>query len=619
MTRPAMSDFARETWGMLRQARGLWGLIPRRARWTLALAVVLMAVAGASNTAIPLLLGRLVDAVRQSAAGAQGEAGAPNLLHTVAYWLFLMAIAYLLREMLGVGRRLLVDETCTRLEKHLFVRLVSHALMTDRACLSQEKIGTLHGRMLRNVTGSVRFLRLGCLDFLPALLAGSFAAAAVFAKQPWLGLVTVLVIPISTYITLRQLMSQKGVRVALLRCREEMDGTVVEQLGGIDYIRAANKHRHETARVARAAESLRRKEIRHHFVMSLYGAGKALIEGLFHVLVLGISVYLATLGRASVGDILTFSMLFTSVMTPLAEVHRMIDEGHESSLLVSELLKMLHEPIDPCYRKLPAREPDLQNGQPIIRVANLAVDYALPRGGRRRAIEGISLEIRRGEIVGIAGKSGCGKTTFLRALMRLVHASDGHAELGGVPLEALPCDTFARVLGYVGQSPFVFSSTVSENIAYEREGASPEEILHAAEIACLDREIMETPEGFNSPITERGQNLSGGQRQRLALARIILKKPPILILDEATSALDTISEGRIQQWLASARGSQTVILVAHRLSTLLHTDRILVFSEGRIVEDGTYHELVERGGVFTELVRNGEGQMSDVESPLPGH
>src|SRR5258707_15316541 len=113
-----------------------------------------------------------------------------------------------------------------------------------------------------------------------------------------------------------------------------MDGTVVEQLGGIDYIRTANKHRHETARVARAAEALRSRELRHHLVMSLYGSGKAVVEGSFHVLVLGVSVFFAATGRISIGDILTFSMLFVSVMAPLAELHRVIDEGHESSLLV---------------------------------------------------------------------------------------------------------------------------------------------------------------------------------------------------------------------------------------------------------------------------------------------
>ncbi|MBI3862352.1 MAG: ABC transporter ATP-binding protein [Planctomycetia bacterium] len=605
------TESKQEILGILRRARNLWEMIPPRPRWTLILAVALMALGGLSNTAIPLLLGKLVDSVRRTADGTEGG-HVQDFLKIAFSSLALIGIAYLLREALQVGRRVLVEDTCTRFEKHLFVRLVGHSMMTDREALSKEKIGTMHGRMLRNVSGSVRFLRIGFLDFLPALLAGSFAFLAVTIKSPWLGLATAGVIPISTWITLRQLMSQKGVRLELLRYREDLDGTVVEQLGGIDYIRAANTHRQETARVARAAESLRRKELRHHFQMSLYGSGKALIEGLFHVFVLGIAVYLATIGRISVGDILTFSMLFLSVMAPLAEVHRMIDEGHESSLLVDELLKMLKEPIDRCYRKEAKRQPVLDSTRPVIRVENLAVDYPLPQGGRRRAIEGVSLEIRHGEIIGIAGKSGCGKSTLLRALMRLVHPSDGRAEVAGVPLESLACESFAQILGYVGQSPFVFSSTVGENIAYEREGASLEEIREAARTACLDDEIMKIPGGFSAQLAERGQNLSGGQKQRLALARVILKNPPILILDEATSALDTISEGRIQQWLTAARGSQTVILVAHRLSTLLHTDRILVFHEGRIVESGTYPELVERGGVFTELVTSAGQTVHDL-------
>jgi ATP-binding cassette subfamily B protein len=415
------------------------------------------------------------------------------------------------------------------------------------------------------------------------------------------------VVPVSMYITMRQLMSQKGVRIDLLKYREELDGTVVEQLEGIDYIRTANKHDHETSRVERAAEALRSKELGHQFVMSLYGSSKALIEGLFHVTVLGIAVYLAATGRVSFGDILTLSMLFLGVMAPLAEVHRMIDEGHESSLLVAELLEMLSAPIDRCYQTTETKEPALDHEQMIV-VKDLSVDYALPTGGSRRALEGVSLDIRRGEIIGIAGRSGCGKSTFLRALMRLVHVSNGQAVVGGVPLESVDCESFAQLLGYVGQSPFVFSSTVEENIAYERDGASAEQILEAARSACLEQEIEEFPGGIHASVAEKGQNLSGGQKQRLALARVFLKDPPILILDEATSALDTISEGRIQSWLASQRGHRTVILVAHRLSTLRYTDRILVFDDGRIAESGPYDELVARGGIFTELVKSANGQ-----------
>ena len=186
----------------------------------------------------------------------------------------------------------------------------------------REKVGALHGRMLRSVSGLVRFLRLSFLDFFPAILTGLFALLAVVSKQPRLGLIMAGVVPVGLLLVVRQLVSQKGIRLQLLRSKEGLDGTVVEQLNGIDYIRAANTIPREVGRVEKAAEAVRSKEIRHHLAMSLFGCGKALNEGFFHVLVLGFAVYLAMSGRISVGDILTFSMLFLSVMSPLAEVHR---------------------------------------------------------------------------------------------------------------------------------------------------------------------------------------------------------------------------------------------------------------------------------------------------------
>ncbi len=602
-----LARYGRELASILRRARQLWQLTPRFQKGTLAAGMMLIMIGGLANTAIPLLLGRLVDSVSgKPSPGAVSEQHAQVALRTVLYFLTLIGGAYLLREAIQVARRFLVEYTCTHLEKHLLVRLVSHLLMADLSALSKEKIGTLHGRILRNIAGSVRFLRVSCLDFLPALVSGTFALTAVFVKGPWVGLLLVGVIPLSVLLTMRQLVSQKGVRIDLLRNRDELDGTVVEQLQGIDYIRAANTHKHETRRVARAAERLRARELQHQFVMSLYGSGKALIEGLFHVLVLGTAVYLAAIGRISVGDILMFSMLFLNVMAPLSEIHRMIDEGHESSLLVAELVKMLKEPIDRCYLTKTPHSPVL-DGSDVIVVENLVVDYAPDEANRRRALDGVSLRIRPGEIIGIAGRSGCGKSTLLRVLLRLVHPSDGRAEVAGVPLDVLDRESMAKLLGYVGQSPFVFSSTIEENIAYERLGATLEEIRDAARRACIEDEILEFPGGFSATIAEHGQNLSGGQKQRLALARVFLKNPPVLILDEATSALDTINEGRIQQWLIAERGKRTVILVAHRLSTLLHADRIFVFDAGRIVEIGSYHELVNQGGFFTELVRSAGG------------
>jgi ATP-binding cassette subfamily B protein len=449
-------------------------------------------------------------------------------------------------------------------------------------------------------------------------MMGSFALVAALSKEPRIALAMVGVIPVSVALTMWQLVTQKGVRLGLMRSREAMDGTVVEQLGGLDYIRAADTHRQEVRRVARAAERRRVKELRHHFEMSLFGCGKALNEGFFHLLVIACAIYLFVHGGIKYGDILTFSVLYLNVMAPLNEVHRFIDEAHESSLKVGDLVEILTRPIDPSFKPVDAREPQIAVGTPLFSAQDLVVDYVTVDGKTRRALHSVSLVIHHGETIGVAGRSGCGKTTWLRVLMRLTHRSGGAVELGSVPLDCITRKDIGKLIGYVGQNPFMFAGSIAENIAYGREDATRDEIVRAAQMACIHDEIEAMPGGYDSVIAERGQNLSGGQRQRIALARVFLKNPPILILDEGTSALDNISERRVQEAIDAARSDRTVILVAHRLTTLRNTDRIFVFDDGRVVETGTYDELVDGGGAFSDLVRSAAGESSPdgMRSPL---
>jgi ATP-binding cassette, subfamily B, bacterial len=522
--------------------------------------------------------------------------------------LAIIGAAYLIRESMNVLRRYLVENTCTRIDKDMYVRVVAHLMKVDLNVLAQDHVGALYGRINRSVEGLVRFLRVTFLEFVPALLTGSFALMATLSQQPSIALAMLGVIPFSLALTLCQIITQKGIRLELLRTREAMDGTVVEQLGGIDYVRAADTHRQEVRRVARVAERRRSKELKHHFEMSLFGAGKAINEGLFHVLVLAFAVYLCIQGRGGSGEIMMYSMLFLNVMTPLSEVHRFIDEGHESSLKIGDLIGLLTVPIDRSFRMAEAPvDPRLVLGEPLFVSEGLKVEFPVPGRPSRRALNGLSVTIRHGETIGVAGRSGCGKTTWLRTLMRLVHACGGEATLGGVPLERVSRKAIGELIGYVGQSPFLFAGTVAQNIAYGSKGVTAETIQRAAEMACIHDEIMMMPAGYRSRVAERGQNLSGGQRQRIALARVFLKNPPILILDEGTSALDNTSERLVQNAINEARVDRTVILVAHRLTTLRDSDCILVFDDGRIAETGTYTELVHRGGVFAELVRSAEG------------
>jgi ATP-binding cassette subfamily B protein len=595
---------------ILGYAGTVWQMIPWRQKLTFFVAAVLMAAVSACNIGFPLLLGQLVDLARPEHA----DEGRATLLRAAASILGSIAALYVLREAVQLVRRYMIEAACTRLEQLMTVRVIGHMMKADLSAFTQDKLGALQGRISRTTVGFVRFVRLALLDFLPPLVTGAFAIIAALAKQPLLAVVMAGVVPISLWLTVRQISSQKGVRLRLIRGRENIDGAVVELLGGIDYVRAANTEDHELKRIGAAARGLRTLEKGHHFQMSLYGCARALNEGFFHILVLGLAVFLAVHGYITYGDILTFSILFLNVMAPLNEVHRGLDEGHECSLQVADLVAMLDQEPDRSFSPKKVEPPQVESDRPLLEANNLVVEYATP-AGVRRALDGVSLAIRHGETIGLAGPSGCGKTTLLRVLLRLTHPSAGTVRVGGVPIAHLSRPDIGRLIGYVGQNPFVFSGTVAENIAYGVAGANPEAVEAAARRAYIHDEIMAMPDGYQAQVAERGANLSGGQRQRLALARVFLKDPPVLILDEGTSALDTISERQIKKAIDLARRDRTVILVAHRLSTLKDADRILVFQGGRVVEEGTFLELSLQDGVFAELVRCSE-LMADETRPL---
>jgi subfamily B ATP-binding cassette protein MsbA len=221
--------------------------------------------------------------------------------------------------------------------------------------------------------------------------------------------------------------------------------------------------------------------------------------------------------------------------------------------------------------------------------------------GDRAVLEEINFTLRRGERLGIAGESGSGKSSLINLVFRFYDPTTGEIEIDGVPLNQVRTAELRRQLALVSQDILLFNATVAENIAFGRQGATRDEVIAAARDAYAHSFIEQLPQGYDTPLGERGQRLSGGQRQRIAIARAFVRNAPILVLDEATAALDAQSEAEVQKAIDHLAEHRTVICVAHRLSTLRAMERILVLSHGRIVEQGSFEELLAQRGLFTAM------------------
>jgi ATP-binding cassette subfamily B protein len=280
------------------------------------------------------------------------------------------------------------------------------------------------------------------------------------------------------------------------------------------------------------------------------------------------------------------------LLWPLTSIGEVLDLYQRAMASVRRILHLLDE--EPLTRPGPVSLPAVRGELELHRVR---AGY----GEGPDVLREVDLRIPAGEVHAVVGATGAGKSTLLRMLLRFADPRSGRVTLDGVDLRELEWETLRGRIGYVAQDVFLFEGTVAENIAYGRPGASAEQVRTAARQAAADEFIDRMPEGYETWVGERGVTLSGGQRQRLALARAILRDPAVLILDEATSAVDNETEAAIQRSLAEVTEGRTTVLVAHRLSTVRHADRIWVLDRGEVAEAGTHDELVARDGLYADL------------------
>lgn len=572
--------------------KSIFALLPRKQKSGFFLILLILAVSAVLSQLTPLAIGYLTDHVL---------AGQNASFASVAPILVAILVVNIVNELIKVARRLIVEDTATQAEKTARQRAALSLLMAPLSYFRAHMTGNIHGRLNRSLEGTVKLIKLMFMDFAPAVTTGLAAVVTIFTQLPVsVACLVVLVIPVGTFIVLRQIGTQKGIRVELMDTKADMDGAMVELLGGIETIRALDSAQTEGARIEARSEQLRKKEMRHHRAMAFYDCLKFVNEAFFSVLVIGLSVLLASRGAITVGTVLTAYLCFTQLTGPLRELHRILDEFSECVVLANDYFQLSDLPLDFSYQDEGASKAQTPRDNSVTLKD---VRFAYPEKPDQLILNDIVLAIPAGKFIGIAGPSGCGKSSLIKVIDKLEEAQ-GEVLLGGVPLDSLSRTVLAENVALVPQTPFLTADTVYHNICYgmKRE-VSPEEVREAARKANIAADIEQLEGGYQFVLAEGGTNLSGGQRQRIALARIFLKKPRILILDEATSALDNTSEKRIQAEIEKMKEEcgTTVLSIAHRLSTLQNCDEIIVMDKGCIVQRGTYRELESAPGLFRDM------------------
>ena len=337
-----------------------------------------------------------------------------------------------------------------------------------------------------------------------------------------------------------------------------------------------------------------RAAVRNETSLAWLNVGQSLITNLMMAGAMAYSVWGWSVGRFSPGDVVVVNTLLAQLFRPLdmlGMVYRTIRQGLIDMEAMFDLVDTPAEVVDA------PGAPDLSVGAGEVRFENVSFAY----DPERQILHDVSFTIAPGSTLAVVGPSGAGKSTLSRLLFRFYDVRGGRITIDGQDLRDVTQASLRRAIGIVPQDTVLFNDTIGYNIGYGREGASQAEIEGAARGAAIHAFIAGLPDGYEAMVGERGLKLSGGEKQRVAIARTLLKDPPILILDEATSALDSRTEAAIQETLQKVERGRTSIVIAHRLSTVVDADQILVLDQGRVAERGTHAQLLRRGGLYAEM------------------
>lgn len=579
--------------------------------------LVLSIVGAALAVATPVLAGRVVDEI---VAGS-----APRVVVVLA---LLIAGVAVLDAAIGLVTRWLSASIGEGLILDLRTAVFDHVQRMPVAFFTRTRTGALVSRLNNDVIGAQR--------------AFSTTLSGVVGNFVMLVLTLVVMVGISWRVTLLALVllpvfvvpaRRMGGRLASIQ-REAADhnATMGNQMTerfsapGATLVKLFGRPDQESAEFAVRARRVAQIGVRTAMVQTTFVTALTLVSALAVALVYGLGGYYALTGRLDAGDVVALSLLLTRLYAPLTSLASARVDVMAALVSFERVFEILD--LEPLIQDRPgAREvpegpvsvelDDVRFSYPSadrVSLASLEDVATLDTRGGEEVLHGVSLRAEPGHLVALVGSSGAGKSTIAQLVSRLYDVDSGAVRLAGVDVRDLSAEAIRGAVGMVTQDGHLFHDSIRGNLLFARPDATEEEVWDALERARLGDLVRSLPDGLATVVGERGYRLSGGERQRLTIARLLLKRPRVVVLDEATASLDSTSEAAVQAALAEVLAGRTALVIAHRLSTVRAADRILVVEDGQIVEQGTHAELLAAGGRYQELYRT---QFADTDDGVP--
>ncbi|MEE3718306.1 ABC transporter ATP-binding protein [Tumidithrix elongata RA019] len=565
------------------------------------------------DLAPPALIGAAVDVVVQKKDSLIAHMGIVDIPSQLLALSLVSAVIWGLESIFEYAFARLWRNLAQNIQHDLRLDAYSHLQELELAFFEERSTGGLMSILSDDINQLERFLDGGANEVLQVTTTVLIIGGAFFYLAPSVAGMAILPMPFILWGSIA-FQSRLAPRYATVREKVSLlNGQLSNNLSGITTIKSFTTEAYEKKRIE--IESNRYRQSNRHAI-ALSAAFVPLIRiavfaGFIAILYLGGIETVA--GRLSVGAYSVMVFLTQRLLWPLTRLGETLDQYQRAMASTNRVLDLLDTPIEIHSGHLTLPQSDLSstNGTSSkIRGEIELHDVTFAYKDRHPVVKELSLLIPAGKTIAIVGATGSGKSTLVKLLMRLYEIQSGKITLDGIDIRELQLKDLRSCIGWVSQDVFLFHGSVLENIAYGSFDASADRIVEAAKIAEAHDFIEQLPQGYDTIVGERGQKLSGGQRQRLAIARAVLRNPPILILDEATSAVDNETEAAIQKSLERITANRTTIAIAHRLSTIRNADRIYVMERGHLVEQGQHEELVAQQGIYADLWNLQIGQLS---------